>query len=909
LSKRILDLVEKIKIYSEKTLLRDVISEIEQGSYIGVDCGGDVKLLTPEVCASYPLTRSLGDLPLISPLKISPDLQIEDALEIFENKKKDRALLVKKEKVLGLVLKKKVVERVLKEIEEKRKIETYVQSTLEKSSSFILEIFPSKKGRFLPEEVKIVGPVEKITGYPARVFLSHPLFFFSRIHPHDRQKIENIRERLLKKGVPQSTFYRFFRSNGEWIYLQENIYPVKDEKGNVRSFRIFVTDVSFSFQEQKKKELLINLQKTLLEGRPEKALERALSCLGKESLFLDCGACFFWKSKMGLFKIISKWVDERLEEKFERMILEFSKEASQRRLKTKKFALDFVINKKKPSYTEDTGKSPFYDDKILSKFGWKSRYILPLILRTDLNTFLVLLSQKTSAFSEKDLSFFEELSPIFSAVVDSFIYQEELKELNLSLEEKVRQRTLELQVLYELSQKIELTLNYDELFREMFRHLARVVEYDVGCVLLLDDNIKELVIYSLRELQSRVKEKIKEHMFETAILISGKVLEESDFAVRLVQPQEIKRNPPVKKLESLFQVPLMLRGKKLAGIFFVGAERENAFSESNVRLFNTVGYHLSTSIDRIHSFLVEEQKRRESLVEHLSEGIILLDDKGYILLVNPKAREYLSYLTSEKEVGEKVTHLGGFALHQLQQRPGEAREINIEKPEHRVFEVEAAKIEINPEAKHILVTIRDVTEQRLTEEKIRSALTGTIHALVSAIESRDPYTAGHQRKVAEIARAIAEQMGLPKERIQAIYIAGFVHDIGKISVPAEILSRPAPLSKIEFSLIQQHPRIGYEILKQINFPWPIAEIVLQHHERLDGSGYPQGLKNDEILLEARILAVADVVEAMSSHRPYREALGIEKALEEIEKNRGKLYDPQVVDACARLLKEKGFKFE
>ena len=186
---------------------------------------------------------------------------------------------------------------------------------------------------------------------------------------------------------------------------------------------------------------------------------------------------------------------------------------------------------------------------------------------------------------------------------------------------------------------------------------------------------------------------------------------------------------------------------------------------------------------------------------------------------------------------------------------------------------------------------------------------GTIQALVAMVEMRDPYTSGHQRRVANLAPAIAAEMGLSSELIEGIRMAGAIHDIGKIAVPAEILSKPGKITETEFEMIKAHSQIGYNILKEIEFPWPIAKIVLQHQERIDGSGYPAGLSDGKIILEARILAVADVVEAMSSHRPYRPALGIDTALEGIFKNRDILYDSDVVDACVKLFRERGFKFE
>jgi HD-GYP domain-containing protein (c-di-GMP phosphodiesterase class II) len=186
-------------------------------------------------------------------------------------------------------------------------------------------------------------------------------------------------------------------------------------------------------------------------------------------------------------------------------------------------------------------------------------------------------------------------------------------------------------------------------------------------------------------------------------------------------------------------------------------------------------------------------------------------------------------------------------------------------------------------------------------------LVATIHAIVVTVEVRDPYTAGHQSRVADLARSIATEMNLPVDMIDGIRMAATIHDLGKISIPAEILSKPTKLTNIEFSFIKTHSQSGYDILNDIDFPWPVARTVLEHHERMNGSGYPNGLTGDNILLESRILAVADVVEAMASHRPYRPSLGIEAALEEIKKNKGTLYDNTVADACLRLFREKSFQ--
>jgi len=227
-----------------------------------------------------------------------------------------------------------------------------------------------------------------------------------------------------------------------------------------------------------------------------------------------------------------------------------------------------------------------------------------------------------------------------------------------------------------------------------------------------------------------------------------------------------------------------------------------------------------------------------------------------------------------------------------------------EEKEKRAAELVIANKELEQE-----ITAHKRAEVKLqqTLESLRKSFGTTVQVMVSAIESRDPYTAGHQSRSADLACAIATVMGLPQDKIEGLRMAGSIHDIGKLSIPAELLSKPTKLTNIEFSLIKEHSQIGYELLKDVESPWPLAQIVYQHHERMDGSGYPRNLKGDEILLEARIMAVADVVEAMASHRPYRAALGIEVAMEEIEKNKGIFYDNTVADACLKLFREKGYQ--
>jgi PAS domain S-box-containing protein len=316
---------------------------------------------------------------------------------------------------------------------------------------------------------------------------------------------------------------------------------------------------------------------------------------------------------------------------------------------------------------------------------------------------------------------------------------------------------------------------------------------------------------------------------------------------------------------------------------------------------------------------IETQLREQALIfENIHDGIIMTDLGGNIVSWNPAAERMFGYYKGE--VFQKT--IGMLTTKVMQGKLQDDRwtgEIGFIRKDGTEGICETTVIPLRDEGDNIIAMFgvcRDITERKRSEEqlqhsydKLRETLIATVNILASTIEMRDPYTAGHQRRVTTLACAIAEEMGLSDDQFDGLRLAGLIHDLGKINVPAEILSKPGHINDIELSIIRYHPQICHDILKTIELPWPVAKIVLHHHERINGSGYPQGLKGDEIMLEARILAVADVVEAMASHRPYRPALGIKLALEEITKNKGILYEPAVVDACNKLFTEKHFSFE
>jgi len=275
---------------------------------------------------------------------------------------------------------------------------------------------------------------------------------------------------------------------------------------------------------------------------------------------------------------------------------------------------------------------------------------------------------------------------------------------------------------------------------------------------------------------------------------------------------------------------------------------------------------------------------------------IILGDK---IFKTENFKETIWKQSRDIEIHKKT--IGTLEVYYLEQRP-EMDEGPFQKEEGDLMTVIAERLGEFIDRK------KSVEQLQQSYQKTKRAMDATIETTSKIIEAKDPYTGGHQRRVAQLATAIAKELSLSQEKIKGIRIASLIHDIGKIGIPTELLSKPTVLTDVEFSLIKSHSQLGFDILKSIDFSYPVAQIILQHHERLDGSGYPQGLEGDNIVTEAKILGVADVVEAMSSHRPYRPALGIDITLKEISQNRGILYDPEVVDACLRLFKEKGFIF-
>ncbi|MCD6310407.1 MAG: PAS domain S-box protein [Candidatus Eremiobacteraeota bacterium] len=380
-------------------------------------------------------------------------------------------------------------------------------------------------------------------------------------------------------------------------------------------------------------------------------------------------------------------------------------------------------------------------------------------------------------------------------------------------------------------------------------------------------------------------------------------------------------------VQSAIVVPVHISGKPGGFLGFDDTRRTRQWRDDDIQVLRTAADIIGSALT---SYMAEEnlkisEEKHRNLLENMPDVVFAIDFKGNFTFVSPVVEGMLGY-SVEESLKKNVFDLLPNEYHSMVKEKLARR---LRGEENLPYELEIFKSDMGRIWVQVLTSpirdsrgrligiqgiARDITARKKAEEELQESykkLKGMFEQMVTTLamtlEKRDPYTAGHQQRVADISCAMAEAMGLSDEKIEGIRMAGIIHDLGKIYVPAEILNKPGRLTDLEFGIIKTHPRAGYEIVKPVKFPWPVADVILQHHERVNGSGYPGGLNGDEILQEAKIIAVADVVEAMVSHRPYRPALSIEEALKEILEKRGILYDPDAVDACILVFAEKGFR--
>ncbi len=444
-----------------------------------------------------------------------------------------------------------------------------------------------------------------------------------------------------------------------------------------------------------------------------------------------------------------------------------------------------------------------------------------------------------------------------------------------------------------------------------------IVARDI-CNMLQSLGYKSISVSSNSEEAIKTAEKESPHIVLMDIMLEGRLngVEAADYIYTNL-------NIPIIYLTSYSDETIIQKAKKTEPFGYL----LKPFEERDLKTTIEIALYKS----EIEMKLKRREKWLSTILTNIGDGVIVTDEKGAVTFIN-KQGENITGWTSNDALNKDLNEV----YPTQNEKTGKRLNIPTEKLltgkrtriHHDVVlrSKSGAKIYINQNLNPTLdeggritglvVTFSDITMRKKAEKQIKEiwenqkkAMEGAVEAMAHTIETRDPYTAGHQRRVTKLAVKIAEEMGLEEGKIEGIRMAGTLHDIGKIYIPAEILSKPGIISEAEYNIIKTHPKVGADILKSIEFPWPVSDIVRQHHERIDGSGYPNGLSGDKIMIEAKVLAVADVIEAMASHRPYREALTLEDALTEIKKNKGKLYDKKASEAAIKVCAREDFSFE
>lgn len=438
-----------------------------------------------------------------------------------------------------------------------------------------------------------------------------------------------------------------------------------------------------------------------------------------------------------------------------------------------------------------------------------------------------------------------------------------------------------------------------------------------------------------------IAENIKKHLQKNGYNVLGIITmgEDALEALPLLKPDIVLLDIKLEGSMDGIQVAEIIRQQYQIPVIFLTSYGDDA-TLSQAILSEPFGYILKPFDERELVINIEmafykhrmEQKLRDNerflrqIINSVPDSIFVKDRQGKYLLANESFAGMLDLPVAELEAktDRELAGLGNLQEDDLLAYTGgnsyppasEPQIFRLRKNDQDRWYRRISLPVTNGKGKNMLSVVIDITDSKRSEanlemslQKMQKLFTDTVNGLVSAAEMRDPYTAGHQRRVASLATAIAREMQLSADQLDGIRLSALIHDIGKILIPPEILSKPGKLSEMEFKLVQFHSQAGYDILKNIDFPWPVADIVLQHHERLDGSGYPAGLKGDNIMLEARIICLADVVEAMASHRPYRPALGMEAALREINTFQGIFFDQRAVQICNKLYEQGNLTFD
>ncbi len=505
--------------------------------------------------------------------------------------------------------------------------------------------------------------------------------------------------------------------------------------------------------------------------------------------------------------------------------------------------------------------------------------------------------------------------------------------------DQFNQRYDQSMLIKEIGQATSKILNIENLLVFIMEALEKRLDFDRGMIMLVNKERSRLVYkvgfgYTSDSIAETQKMEFHLDKPDSKGVVVETFRKKTPFLIDDIT--EFERNfsersrNVARKMEvtSFICVPIVFEEEALGVLMVDNLHSKRRLTESDMSLLMGIAPQIAISITNATAFerVRSSEERFKALSENAPDIIYTLDRQGIFAYVNPAWERVLGHTESEvlgksyvnfihKEDMELFTNNFDRIRKKRDKTINMFGRLNHKNGEERLFSMSGApNLDANGQVIGVVGTFKDITDLKRSEaelqvsfNKLKSAMNSTIDAISLIVESRDPYTAGHQKRVASLAVAIAEIMNLTDDQINKIHMGSLIHDIGKIHIPAEILTKPGRLSNIEYEMMKAHPEIGYKILKAVDFIPPIAQMVYQHHERMDGSGYPLGIYGEGMLLESRIIAVADTVEAMASHRPYRPAIGMEKALETIAENKGKLYDSQVVDACLLLFREKGFQ--
>ncbi|MFZ3104930.1 MAG: HD domain-containing phosphohydrolase, partial [Smithella sp.] len=507
--------------------------------------------------------------------------------------------------------------------------------------------------------------------------------------------------------------------------------------------------------------------------------------------------------------------------------------------------------------------------------------------------------------------------------------------------DEINKRYNEALLIQEIGQASSMIIEIDQLLNFIMESLEKRLDFDRGMIMLTNKQADCLVYtagYGYNPRDENYLKNIKFHLDNPLSKGTAVDVFRKQKPILVNDVSKIESDLSAKSLDfvramgsqAFICVPIIYKGESKGVLIVDNVQSKKPLSQTDMSLLMGIAPQVGISINNAIAYqkIKESEERFRSLSENAPDIIYTLGINGEFTYINPaiepilgykpeeiigkyfvdiaREEDIAKYIESFKQVRDQNQTIKEGTVTLLH-RDGTERYFSISGAPN--FDSEGNYIGLVGTFKNLTDIIKSERELKKSLEKLQSAMSSTIDAISMIVESRDPYTAGHQRRVAQLAVAIAEELGLPGERIDLIRMGSLIHDIGKIYIPASILTKPTKLGDLEFAMMKTHPTVGYKILNKVNFIPIIVDIVYQHHERMDGSGYPLGISGNEIFLESRIVAVADAVEAMASNRPYRPALGIAFALEEIRRQRGSTLDALVVDVCLKLFEEKDFNFK